>query len=241
VKSGFTAILVALPRERQTLEALPANGNCRVQVCGPGPERAGQAAQSLVAEGAGALVSWGCAGALTPELSPGALILPGRILGRDRTFIDADPHWHQAAAALLSARPQTGLSFHAGLMAEADQPLVTTRAKRAFHEATGALAVDMESAAIGRVASRHGLPFLALRAVSDSADQTLPHTTASLLRPDGRVSPVGIIRALLKGPPEWRRMGEAARGFSAACDRLRKLAGAGIVEPGPAAREDDIG
>ncbi len=52
--------------------------------------------------------------------------------------------------------------------------MIRTPAERAaLAAATGALAVDMESAAIARVAKERQIPFLAIRVVTDGPDDTL--------------------------------------------------------------------
>ncbi|OLB24726.1 MAG: hypothetical protein AUH95_02335 [Nitrospirae bacterium 13_2_20CM_2_63_8] len=71
--------------------------------------------------------------------------------------------------------------------------------------ASGAIAVDLESAAIARAAHVVGVPFLLVRAVSDRADEDLPMDFNLWLGPWGRVRGVAhllrrpsIIRSLLR-------------------------------------------
>jgi adenosylhomocysteine nucleosidase len=46
--------------------------------------------------------------------------------------------------------------------------------KRRLHEAYDASAVEMEAATVARLAQAHGLPFLAVKAISDTVDFELP-------------------------------------------------------------------
>ena len=61
------------------------------------PAGAERAARQLVAEGAGALVSFGLAGGLDPALRPGALVVPARITLPDESMATAlamvSPNW----------------------------------------------------------------------------------------------------------------------------------------------------
>ncbi|HZC67565.1 MAG TPA: hypothetical protein VE201_03005, partial [Nitrospirales bacterium] len=77
--------------------------------------------------------------------------------------------------------------------------------KQGLARASGAIAVDMESAAFARAAHVVGVPFLLVRAVSDRADEDLPMDFNLWLSPWGRVQGVAhllrhpsIIRSLLQ-------------------------------------------
>jgi hypothetical protein len=65
--------------------------------------------------------------------------------------------------------------------------VATPADKAALFEATGAAAVDMESAVIVARAADAGLRALVIRAVADSAEQHLPLELARLVTPGGRV------------------------------------------------------
>jgi nucleoside phosphorylase len=61
-----------------------------------------------------------------------------------------------------------------GLLITVTAPVITAAEKAALFAATGAVAVDMESALAGRVAAVGQLPFLVVRAIADDAGQGLP-------------------------------------------------------------------
>ena len=65
---------------------------------------------------------------------------------------------------------------------------------------SGALAVDMESQIAARIARRHELPFVALRAISDAATRGLPPAALVRLKPNGRVRLGGVLRSLMSEP-----------------------------------------
>jgi adenosylhomocysteine nucleosidase len=76
-----------------------------------------------------------------------------------------------AAEACCAALP--GQVFF-GAIASQPHALETPAAKAALAHETGALAVDMETAAVARAAAEHGIPLIAVRAISDTAHDPLP-------------------------------------------------------------------
>ncbi|MDB5714901.1 MAG: phosphorylase, partial [Sphingomonadales bacterium] len=63
-----------------------------------------------------------------------------------------------------------------------------------------ALAVDTESHIAARVAARHGLPFAALRVISDAADEALPPAALVGMRADGSMALGPVLASLAKSP-----------------------------------------
>ena len=139
-----------------------------------------------------AILSLGIAGGLDPALRPGALVVARNVIAEARW--PADAAW---SGALLEA---TG-ALHADI-AGADCVIATPAAKAALWAATGAAAVDMESAAIARIFSPLGVPFAVLRAVADTAGEALPAAAAMGLDAAGNPAPWRVIRALLRRPQD---------------------------------------
>jgi adenosylhomocysteine nucleosidase len=81
----------------------------------------------------------------------------------------------------------------------------------------GVVAVDMETAAIGAVCERQGVPWSVLRAVSDRAsDVAIDEAVVGLARPDGSANPRAIARFLLTRPRQVPHLATLARGMRAA-------------------------
>jgi len=208
--------VAALPAERRTLTPIVARSSRWVAVRGGmGAAAARTAAERLVADGASLLVSWGCAGGLATAMRPGTLVLAESVIARDGARWPADTE----ALGRLRARMTGDLTWRAGVLAETNTVLVDPVAKRALARATGAIAADMESAAIGRVAAAAGIPFLALRAIADGVDQALPHALAAA--PDGGI---GAWLPLLASPATWPRLWRMGHAYRAACGSLAALA-----------------
>ena len=144
------------------------------------------------------VVSAGACGALSPALGEaGALIVPRTVLAPSGARLTIDPDAH--ARALVAAAA-------AGVVA-ATGPLITTTeivessaAKLALWRQTGAIAADMESALIVAAAARRGVPAVVVRAVSDTAAQSLPRDLAGLVDDAGRTSAVRAAALVLRRP-----------------------------------------
>lgn len=185
-------IIAALVAEAGTL---PAGAPARLVVSGPGPERAAAAAECLVREGCVALLSWGVAAGLDPDLGPGAVIVADTVhVPGDAAPLRGDIGWQGA----VLARCHSLEDVHAGAIVGVSDVLDTAAGKRAL-EGLGAVA-DMESAAIARVAIERGAAWLAVRAVVDPAHVDVPPAALAGLRADGRTAPWQVVRALISSP-----------------------------------------
>ena len=189
------AVIVGLEAEARIARRL----GVPVAVGGGGPAEAANAAERLIAGGAAALVSFGLAGGLDPLLRAGTLVTPVHVLAEDGRWT-ADP----ALSATLGS-PASGTLYGDGVI------LTTAAAKRALHARTGAVAVDLESAAVARTAARHGLPFAVLRAICDPAARNLPHAALMALDAQGRIAPFRVALAALSRPREFPALIALAR------------------------------
>ena len=194
-----------------------------VHFAGPGPDRAQRAARALIAEGSAALLSFGVAGGLDPTLQPGDVVLADRIIGPDRSVFGAAPDWRDR----LRQAGRDSIVIKIGDIAGVDQPLRNPRDKASLYDATGAMALDMESHAVARIAHDAGIPFLAIRAIADPAPRTVPEAAMRALGPDGRTHPLKALRALLASPADIWEFALLARDGRAAFAALRRVASLG--------------
>jgi adenosylhomocysteine nucleosidase len=227
----------------------------------PGPVNAALGAQALILhQKVSGLISAGSAGALEPGLLPGDLILgertvvhdsgvffgsrfePAGVMGRDETGRAGYRRAFDAAGSLvalgLEAAGSLGEKVRVGTVATGNQLILSTARKRWLHQTFGALAVEMESAAVAQVAVAHSLPWLAVRAISDTADDAVtglrPSKSSLALEldrlrtylDDGR--PAWQLRAsrylyLLAHPAIWRRLRHLHKGLALASGRAARL------------------
>ncbi len=91
-------------------------------------------------------------------------------LGRAAAVVLADPVGHVGASAVAQFQLQHA-SVHQGLILSGDRFVSTTAESLALQAALPmALAVEMEGAAVAQVCHDYGLPFAAVRSISDRAD-----------------------------------------------------------------------
>jgi adenosylhomocysteine nucleosidase len=217
---GFTiAFVAALGMECTSLRRhLPAAATWLVAQSGPGAARAGEAAQRAAGSGAGLLVSWGLAGGLGEAITPGTVVLPRRVLAQGAEPLLVDAGWHARLAALSA-----DVTLDCGDLLTVPTALESPAAKRAAAAASGAVAVDMESAAIGCAAARAHVPFVALRVVIDGCGDALPAGAERWIddRGDRRLTPA--VRASLD-PRQWRALLTLTRRYRVASGVLERLA-----------------
>jgi adenosylhomocysteine nucleosidase len=209
-----TGVVAALEFEAQSLgtrrHRADGLGSLRdgslLRVSGVGGDNAARAARELVAAGAGALLSWGVAGGLDPALSCGAVLLPAEVL-RPASADKLLPPQRYATCRMWRERVAAALQLHApaaGALLTSALPVAAADLKVRLFRDTGAVAVDMESAAVAQVAAEHELPFITLRVVLDTASVSLPGSVMRTLEP-GNAGRSGLWRAvaLLGAPADW--------------------------------------
>lgn len=130
-----------------------------MRVGGMGAAAAARGGAAIAAGGWRAILAVGFCGALDPALAVGDLVAAERVVD------EATGEGFAADPALLAAAPG-----RRGVLVSARRIARTPR-ERALLEGT---AVDLESAALARAARDAGVPFLALRAVTDTTRHRLP-------------------------------------------------------------------
>src|SRR3546814_16785841 len=81
----------------------------------------------------------------------------------------------------------------------------------------------MEAGAVATVAAEAGLPFLAVRAVADRADDALPALVEHAVKPDGMPAVGRTLAAMLKNPTQIPATLRLARRSNLALASLRRL------------------
>lgn len=216
------AIIVALSAERATLNRAMSMHDSRetaVLQSGPGGARAGAAARAAIASGATALLSWGIAGGLEPQLQAGTVLVPKRVVvpGGERFVVD--PLWRDALATALGA----AFAVHDGDLLSVDDVLYSPSAKASAAERTGSVAVDMESAAIAQAAAAADVPFAAVRVVADSLRDPLPPNVDLWVDSAGRQRVAPVLGAALR-PAHWPVLAALARRYRIARRTLAAVA-----------------
>lgn len=127
------------------------------------------------------VLSTGIAGALDPALQVGDVVIDGQA---------------RLASRLRAAWPRSV----PGAIHGQDVIAATAVDKARLRAATAALAVDMESHVARAVAARYGVPFAALRVISDVADESLPPAALVGMKPDGGMALGAVLGSLARQP-----------------------------------------
>ncbi|MFV2058319.1 MAG: hypothetical protein ACC707_17775 [Thiohalomonadales bacterium] len=227
-------IIVALPAEASALSRhIPAlartveiSNNVNLIVSGIGIAPAERAANLLMDQGSNALLSFGTAVGISPICKAGDIIIAKTCLDSCNHSWPAHPHWHQTLYNLLSQHKSINVLTET--LCESERLLNNRLEKEKIFASTGAIAVDMESAAIARMAHTHHLPFLSLRAIVDSLDRHIPAVVTNAMDKQGNVNTGKLLLGLFRQPTALMPLIQLAGSFYLAKKALvncRKIAG----------------
>ena len=223
--AGTVAILAALRRELASLEASlttsqrfrtgnfqasvgRVNGTEVIVACtGDGRENAARGVQALLERyRVGSLMVIGIAGGLSPSLPLGSLLVAREVVEDGLPVPAPDPGWMERARRDTGATPAIFVSMRDILCTPQDKA-------NAYSGLAGGgpAAVDLETATFARAASERGLPYMALRAISDTAEESLPLDFNALRDRTGAVDSRRVALRALARPQilpslwDWRR------------------------------------
>ncbi len=174
-------VLAALPAELEPLSARahpiaplwgvplwrgPEPGLC-LALAGVGKVAAAQACAALLAQGVAGVLVVGTAGAVSSDLRVGDRVhvraaVQADLAVRTGRATETDPAWRAHWQALTPGAE--------GLILSGDRPVMSAWARRKLRRAfSGTLFADMEVAAAGAVCQRAGIPYAALKVITDRA------------------------------------------------------------------------
>jgi len=176
-----------------------------VQTTGMGTPSAAIVVEELIQLGAKRLVRIGTAGALSPKVRPGELVVASSAIpadGTTRHYLKGRPFAPAPSFPLLKALVESaGEGVHVGPILTEDAFYATTPEEAREWASYGALAVEMESAAIFLLAGMRGVEAASILAVSNNVgdpelvpeevltravDRMIEVALSALLRLEGR-------------------------------------------------------
>ena len=166
-----------------------------------------------------ALISWGTATALT-NLDSGDLVLPECIIASDNTEYRADPDWHAHFSGCLA---DLSITIHTGNIADAGKLLRTPEQKNILYRKTGAIAADMESAAILKVARENRLPCLVIRSIIDRNCDSIPGVITRSTDQYGTPDIGTLLREIFCEPSALLQLAVLSRAMARASRTLRTV------------------
>jgi adenosylhomocysteine nucleosidase len=208
-------VVAALGRELASLKREP-HPELELLETGEGTANAERRLEARLAERIPrAVLSIGFAGALSADLQIGDLVIAQTI----HSSIGAPDGKLLEAAARLQL--ESAARFGKGVTSERILWQASEKRAMATLLAPGEIGfVDMESTAIASACSRHGVPFLIARCISDLLDEDLPIDFNQCRDREGRVSATKVMRAALTKPSSINGLLELRKRSELCAERL---------------------
>lgn len=189
----------ALEREAKYLRK--CNSTAQIQIVGI-------AGKPIFTERPSAVIVCGYAGALRPELKVGAIVIPVLVqeLGGSRS-------------APRQLTPTLVLPDQLGTLLTVNGMVVNAEDKATLEQISGAQAIDMETLFIAQQCNEGGIPWAAVRVISDEVGRALPAEVQAIFA-DNRVSLSRVLWAMLRRPKLVMEFYRLARDTRLASKRL---------------------
>ncbi len=147
------------------------------------------------------VISIGYAGALDPSLEVGDLVVADKVVGMD----SAGPAEEMKTYSLDKEIFNTTEAVRQRILLTVDRIAATPQEKKELREKYSAVAVDMETSALAEEAQTRNLPFISVRAITDTADQELIDCS-HLVAENGDVSKLKASWHVLTHPGDLKGM-----------------------------------
>ncbi len=225
----ITGIVVALPDELSTLTSAKLkqgqvhqlDGHILVAYSGIGFDNARNAATLLIQSGAQQLISWGCAGALSPSLAAGQCLVADSLINQQGQILHNHKAWN---AHITTTLRQLDIDVLNGRLLDSKQLVSDTPSKQRIYKQSDAYAVDMESYAVSLTAGQSNLPCAIVRAIADTAETSLPAAIQYAMTAQGEVSLMKLLPYILMHPWQIPQLIKLGQHFSAAQKTLKSAA-----------------
>ena len=176
--------------------------------------------EPAIRAGCRGIISFGVAGGLAPDLIPGDCVVASAIIDYPAVR-PTDPLWSRRLAEMI---PDARHGPIVGVNAVVSNP----SDKRKLHAFTRAVAVDMESHLVARLADAHGLAFAAVRVIIDPAHRAVPPAALLAMASGGSTDVSAMLWEVLARPSQvspLMRLAADAIAARAALVRLRRALG----------------
>jgi adenosylhomocysteine nucleosidase len=167
------------------------------------------------------VISFGVAGGLDPSLKSGDVVVATEVVAGDARWLAGLALNEELIANVAMGRRRVVR----GGLAGAEEVVAAQARKAALWIQTGASAVDMESHIAAAYADEAGLPFAALRVISDPAHRALPALARHALKPNGEIDLRKVLRGVARNPRALRALVSTGIDFNRALKSLRGCRG----------------
>ncbi len=223
--SAPVLVLAALPEEGLPVSRRLREGPSVVGITGDGSVQAARGAQRLLAEmEPAAVLVVGAAGALTPDVERGEVVLVRQVMlspGSRFRWIPSPTLMEMGRRRGL--REGTVLTTR-NLVSTPDERRALGAAMRQGGAPEGPVLVDLETAEFAAAAEAAGVPWAALRVVSDQADGALPPAVCACQGEDGSVARWDVLARAVRRPWELPELVRLAVRMRRCCKALSEVA-----------------
>ncbi|MFL6818723.1 MAG: phosphorylase [Bradyrhizobium sp.] len=167
------------------------------------------------------VISFGVAGGLDPSLKSGDVVVATEVMAGDARWLAGLALNEELITSVALGRRRVVRGGLAGV----EQVIAARSLKAALRSATGAAAVDMESHIAAAYAEECGLPFAALRVISDPASRALPPLAMAVIKPNGDIDLRKVLRGVARNPMTLSAMVSTGIDFNRALRSLRGCRG----------------
>ena len=181
-------------------------------------------ANTLAKNGCKILISFGFAGALDPELSAGDLVIPKSVTDEEGNIFTNDYKMHQKLSSHLSNK----LKITVGKLFGSETIIWDADEKNRLFNQYNTKIVDMESLGVAQAAAENDCYFLIVRAVSDTAYQSLPKESLKSINLNNDIKIINILIDLAKNLDELPSLFRLAQNSRKAHICLRNVAKLGF-------------
>src|SRR3979411_3273942 len=159
--------------------------------------------------------------ALDPSLKSGDVVVATEVLSGDTRWLAGLALNEELIARVTLGRRRVVRGGLAGV----EQVIGARAVNAALRSETGAAAVDMESHIAAAYAAEAGLPFAALRVISDPATPALPALAMAAPQPNGDIDVRKVLRGVARNPLTLRALVSTGIDFNRALRSLRGCRG----------------
>jgi adenosylhomocysteine nucleosidase len=205
-------------KKNATKRPIQISDNLLVFVSGVGIINATNAVDALAPK-VSHIISWGTAAGLSKILKPGDLVLPDLILDEKGAEYVTDSNFNDRMVKLFPKE----LSYHGGSLCESTNILKEVEEKKEFNKKYNAMACDMESATIAKLANLKGISFSALRVISDDYITGIPKSVYLSINKDGDFSIGKFLFQLLLNPKDTIQVIRLGKNFRKAKKTMLEL------------------
>jgi len=217
------ALLCAVPQERRPILrrlANPSRGKLKeipIWSCvssnlhitlaetGIGTARAAKAAEEIIRHIAPDIViSTGFCGAVRPGLRRGDIVLAERILAYTTSLQPATVTLDRTLLDILGSPGK--IIFNSGTFITTHNMVAKSRIAPLLDNQYPNPVLEMESHAIAEVCCNRGIPFAAVRAVSDTADQDPQPVCGKIFTADMEISMIKLMKSVITAPQITRKL-----------------------------------